>query len=185
MCFASFCGVLTLQVGLAVLASAFWTVANLSFLVNLFDSEYLPEDPWPVSLLIVTLCSISMLVTGGFMLLAAYCQSHALCVTSLVLLVLLGVYWGTLCVFSFLGDPHELKRVCIKRRCAESFWLIPLEREPSLDDPGAPLRFVDGIPLGGAVSILSMNVLFVLGSFVTVCAYGFELLEGLRASQKE
>lgn len=174
MCLASFCGLLDLQIGLAVLSAVFLIVANLSFLVNLFDYEYLPEEPWPVSLFLVTMSSISLLLTGGTILLAAYCESYALCMTSLVLLCLQGVYWGTLCVLSFFGDPQSMRRVCIKRRCPESIWLMPLDREPSVEDD-APLRFVVGVPLGGAVLILSMNVLFLLFSIVVVCAYGSEV----------
>uniref|UniRef100_A0A1B6F6Y1 Uncharacterized protein n=1 Tax=Cuerna arida TaxID=1464854 RepID=A0A1B6F6Y1_9HEMI len=122
----SFCQLLTLQVGTAILASVFFAIAFLVAAVNIFDFHNHPNNEFPIPLILIVGFAVLMVVSGIIMFLAAYQESRTLCMVAVISVVLLTTYWVVLCCFSFANRPKDLRRVCIYHRCAESFWLADL-----------------------------------------------------------
>lgn len=127
MAFNSFCGLLTLQVGVAILATTFFVVSIIVLIVNVFDYEKHPTMEWPVNLFFVIIFAILMIIAGGMMFFAAYNESRTSCLKAIILIIIIFAFWLVLSIFSYVNNPSDLKLVCVKTRCGEGFWLVNLQ----------------------------------------------------------
>ncbi|XP_054264507.1 uncharacterized protein LOC128987599 [Macrosteles quadrilineatus] len=125
MALHSFCGILTLQVGVAIIAVVFWMIATLTFVVNFF--EFFNSDAFPVYALTISTFVILLMLAGLIAFFSAYNESNSLCMTGVALTCLITVVWVIISSLSFYNDHSILKFVCIQNRCPETFWLAPLK----------------------------------------------------------
>lgn len=127
MALTSFCGLLTLQVGVAVLAAVFITIAAAILAANLFNyTMHSYYYSWPFNLILVIIFVILLIIAALLMFASSYGESRSLAMIALLVIIVLTCYWIILSCFSFASNLNHVQAVCIDERCPESLWLANL-----------------------------------------------------------
>lgn len=123
----TFCCLVTLQVGVAVLSASFFTMSAAILATNVFSYGLKTGSTWPVNLILVIIFVIWLVTAASLTIASAHTESRLLAITSSVAIAVLTCYWIILCGFSFAGDSEAVDAVCIDERCPESLWIANLK----------------------------------------------------------
>lgn len=123
----TFCCLVTLQVGVAVLSASFFTMSAAILATNVFSYGLKTGHTWPVNLILVIIFVILLVTAASLTIASAHTESRLLAITSSVAIAVLTCYWIILCGFSFAGDSEAVDAVCIDERCPESLWIANLK----------------------------------------------------------
>lgn len=193
----SFCGLLTLQVGVAVLAAVFFALAGAILAANVFD-YYNAYGGWPLNLILLIIFVVGLILAGIIMFSSSYSESRTMALSAMILVIILLCYWLVLSCFSFASDPDHLNNICIHSRCPESFWLANLgyrnnstynketvEEDVYYDDPEDEddddsqdkdeSSVVHNFAFVGAIILFIINLLFLLFTIFTMWSWASEL----------
>ncbi|XP_054257549.1 uncharacterized protein LOC128982622 [Macrosteles quadrilineatus] len=143
MALISFCGFLTLQVGAAILAAVFFTLAGVILAANVFDYHSSVDGWFPFSLVLMLIFVIGLIIAGILMFASSYSENRSSALMALIVIIILICYWIILCCFSFFSHKDQVNDVCIDKRCPESFWIGNLRyRRYHVNDkePDEPIR---------------------------------------------
>lgn len=194
----SFCGLLTLQVGVAVLSAVFLTLSSVILAANLFNYSMHIDYSWPVNLILVIIFVIGLVVVALLMFASSYGETRSLAIIALVVLVVLMCYWIILSCFSFASNLHHVNAVCINARCPETLWLANLMYRNFSDQISAydsdsdqpmyrdvPGDYLDGqdddrrhnnnYHFVGAIILFIINCLFFIFSCFVIWSWASEL----------
>lgn len=123
----TFCCLVTLQVGVAVLSASFFTMSAAILATNVFSYGLKTGHTWPVNLILVIVFVIWLVTAASLTIASAHTESRSLAITSSVAIAVLTCYWIILCGVSFTGDSEAVDAVCIEDRCPESLWIANLK----------------------------------------------------------
>lgn len=123
----TFCCLVTLQVGVAVLSASFFTMSAAILATNVFSYGLKTGYTWPVNLILVIIFVIWLVTAASLTIASAHTERRSLAITSSVAIAVLTCYWIILCGFSFAGDSEAVDAVCIDERCPESLWIANLK----------------------------------------------------------
>lgn len=122
----SFCGLLTLQVGVAVLSAVFFTLSSVILAANLFNYSMHSDYSWPVNLILVIVFVIGLVLAALLMFASSYGETRSLAIIALIVIVVLMCYWIILSCFSFASNLNHVNAVCVDSRCPETLWIANL-----------------------------------------------------------
>lgn len=132
----TFCCLVTLQVGVAVLSASFFTMSAAILATNVFSYGLKTGYTWPVNLILVIIFVIWLVTAASLTIASAHTENRSLAITSSVAIAVLTCYWIILCGFSFAGDSEAVDAVCIDERCPESLWIANLKYRSSISTRG-------------------------------------------------
>lgn len=122
----TFCGLVTLQVGVAVLSAAFFTMSAAILATNVFNYSLKTGYTWPVNLILLTIFVIGLVTAASLTIASAHSESRSLAIISSAAIVVLTCYWIILCGFSFFSELDDVDALCIDTRCPETLWIANL-----------------------------------------------------------
>lgn len=123
----TFCCLVTLQVGVAVLSAAFFTMSAAILATNVFSYGLKTGYTWPVNLILVIIFVIWLVTAASLTTASAHAENRSLAIISSVVIAILTCYWIILCGFSFAGGTEAVAAVCIDDRCPETLWIANLK----------------------------------------------------------